>query len=168
MHFTTPTIILALLSAKALVLGSVIPDNSQTFILSGYCWNNSLTRHEHYPTEDDHNAGAISVCNMFLGGQKSKQINMYDQNLGHSDLTAYDKKAITWVYEMTLRDTTIKQDVDFDTCVDGFGRVLSEGKLGDAYCVVHGQETVLSKGGRWEKPMKYGTLRFDVRKKRGT
>ena len=87
---------------------------------------------------------------------------------GTVELPAYDNnEIIKWVYKIRVQRDWGEgaTEVTYDMCKEKFANILSEGKLGQEYCVVDGTEDVLFQGGKREEDLnKYGQIVYEVYK----
>ncbi|KAH7109258.1 hypothetical protein B0J11DRAFT_512915 [Dendryphion nanum] len=114
-------------------------------------------------TEATYNWGVSGFCSNFLptdaNPNPAKTITTKEPLIFTMVLPAYDKPAtqMDWVYKIAVgtgnyaNKAFITHSVDYETCQRKMKEVLSEGKLGDDYCVVDGTEDVLFKGGKLEE-----------------
>ncbi|KAF2009449.1 hypothetical protein BU24DRAFT_467827 [Aaosphaeria arxii CBS 175.79] len=89
-------------------------------------------------------------------------------------LPSYSSPDVNWVYKISIPrkgDNEASTEVNEGDCVARMGEVLTEGKLGGAYCVVDGTEDVLFKGGSadvaWGGLVNGGVVRFESYRRKG-
>lgn len=164
--FTSTLATLALLTAT--ISTAAVPANLTPRDV-GSCTN------KHLPIEWYYNLGVMSFCNTFNPSESDpnpkKTITQGEDYVYTVTLGAWDdNQPLNWVYKISVQDIgdgfQAPQDVTYEKCVRKMKEVLSEGQLGNHYCVVDGTQDVLFQGGTTEEVIKpWGKLVFESRKK---
>ncbi|KAF1995370.1 hypothetical protein P154DRAFT_538854 [Amniculicola lignicola CBS 123094] len=159
---------LALLTPSALAIPTniTLTPRYSTPVTKGSCKTLSL------PLENEYNTGVSSFCSTYFS---TPQIVTSSQFIVSTViLTAYDKQLLNWVYKVSVdcpgeNCFENPQQVDYKACKDSLEDLLSEGQLGEEYCVVDGTEDVLFRGGKREgaKDRFRNKVVFESRRRKG-
>ncbi|KAF2275344.1 uncharacterized protein EI97DRAFT_434199 [Westerdykella ornata] len=171
MTLATLSILGLLISTSALAL----PTNNTTSSLVLHKREEGSCKDLSQPIEWQNNMGVHYFCQHWNptpeNANPSKEIKIHEPEVWTIYLNDYKGTTqIPWVYKVWISCTkgtastctAAPRSVTHEQCVRKMKELLSEGKLGNEYCVVDGTEDVLFQHGRIEEEiLPFGWLNFE-------